>query len=61
MTVEPVGTGSSKVTIELDLEGGGLLGAILAPLARNQARKQIPANQRRLNERLEGEPEPPAA
>ena len=61
VTVEPVGTGSSKVTIELDLEGGGLLGAILAPLARNQARKQIPANQRRLNERLEGEPEPPAA
>ena len=61
MTVEPVGTGSSKVTIELDLEANGLLGAILAPLARNQARKQVPADQRRLKERLESEPRPPAA
>lgn len=61
VTVEPVGEGSSKVTIELDLEGNGLLGAILAPLARSQARKQLPEDQRQLKERLESEPGPPAA
>ena len=61
VTVEPAGEGGSRVTIELDLEGNGLLGAILAPLARNQARKQVPADQRRLKERLESEPRPPVA
>ena len=61
VTVEPVGEGRSKVTIELDLEGNGLLGAILAPLARSQARKQVPDDQRRLKEQLENEPGPPAA
>jgi hypothetical protein len=49
------------VTIELDLEGNGLLGAILAPLARGQARKQLPEDQQRLKERLESQPRPPAA
>jgi uncharacterized protein YndB with AHSA1/START domain len=53
VTVEPVGEGGSKVTIELDLAGSGLLGAILAPLARSQARKQLPKDQRQLKERLE--------
>lgn len=61
VTVEPVGEGGSKVTIELDLQGNGLLGAILAPLARSQARKQLPENQRQLKERLESESGPPAA
>ena len=56
MTVEPVGEGNSKVTIELDLQGNGLLGAIVAPLARGQARKQLPADQRQLKQRLESEP-----
>ena len=59
VTVEPVGEGNSKVTIELDLQGNGLLGAIVAPLARGQARKQVPADQRQLKERLESEPRPP--
>lgn len=61
VTVEPVGEAGSKVTIELDLQGSGLLGAILAPLARSQARKQLPEDQRQLKERLESEPGPPAA
>jgi uncharacterized membrane protein len=59
--VEPVGEGSSRVTIELDLQGNGLVGAIFAPLARRQARTQVPEDQRKLKERLESEPGPPAA
>ena len=52
-TVEPVGDGSSsKVTIELDFSGHGF-GKLLAPLARSQARKQVPKDQQRLKERLE--------
>jgi uncharacterized protein YndB with AHSA1/START domain len=61
VTVEPAGEGGSKVTIELDLQGHGLLGAILAPLARSQAAKQVPEDQGRLKQRLESEPAPPAA
>ena len=61
VTVEPVGEGGSKVTIELDLHGNGLLGAIIAPLARSQARRQLPEDQRQLKERLESETGPPAA
>jgi uncharacterized membrane protein len=56
VTVESAGEGGSKVTIELDLLGNGLLGAILAPLARSQARKQLPEDQRQLKQRLENEP-----
>lgn len=59
--VRPVGEGSSKVTIELDLQGNGLLGTVLAPLARGQARKQVPEDQRQLKKRLESEPGPSAA
>jgi uncharacterized membrane protein len=52
-TVEPVGDGSrSRVTIELELIGHGL-GKLLAPLARSQASKEVPASQQRLKERLE--------
>ena len=52
-TVEPVGDGSrSRVSIELELTGHGL-GKLLLPLARSQARKQIPKDQQRLKERLE--------
>jgi uncharacterized membrane protein len=54
VTVEPVGDGSrSRVTIELDLEGHGFLGMLFAPLARRQARKQVPQDQAKLKERLE--------
>jgi uncharacterized protein YndB with AHSA1/START domain len=52
-TVEPVGEGSSKATIEIDLQGHGLLGLVVAPLARSQARKEIPKDHQRLKERLE--------
>jgi uncharacterized protein YndB with AHSA1/START domain len=54
LTVEPAGEGGSKVTIELDLQGHGLLGMVVAPLAQSQARKQVPQDQARLKERLEG-------
>ena len=53
VTVEPVGDGSSsRVTLELDLQGHGL-GKLIAPLARRDARKQVPQDQARLKERLE--------
>jgi uncharacterized membrane protein len=53
VVVEPVGDGRSKVTLELDLEGHGLLGMLVAPMARSQARKEVPQDQQRLKERLE--------
>ena len=53
VTIEPVGEGRSKVTLELDLQGHGLLGAIVAPLARRNASKEVAEDQRRLKERLE--------
>ena len=53
LTVEPVGDGSrSRVTVQLDLNGHGL-GKLIAPLARRQARTQIPKDQARLKEKLE--------
>jgi uncharacterized membrane protein len=59
VTVEPAGEGRSRVTLELDLKGHGLLGPIVAVLARSQARKQVPQDQQRLKERLEaGAPAP---
>ena len=52
--VEPIGDGSrSRFTLELDFTGRGI-GKLLVPLARNQARKQIPKSMRRLKEHLEG-------
>ena len=53
MMVEPAGEGRSKVTVELDLKGHGLLGLFVAPMARSQARKEVPPDQQRLKERLE--------
>jgi uncharacterized membrane protein len=53
VTIEPVGEAGSRLTLELDLKGHGLLGLIVAPLARSQARKQVPQDQQRLKERLE--------
>jgi uncharacterized membrane protein len=52
--VEPVRDGSrSKVTFTIEFEGHGLGGKVLLPLARSQARKQIPKDQARLKELLE--------
>jgi uncharacterized membrane protein len=60
--IRPVGTGivepldggaRARVTVDLELEGHGLMGKVLAPMARRSAEKQVPANQRRLKERME--------
>jgi uncharacterized membrane protein len=54
VTVEPLGDGSrSRLTIDFDLEGHGF-GKLIAPLARMQARKQIPQDHAKLKQRLEG-------
>lgn len=51
-SVEPVGEGGSRVTMELDFEGHAL-GTLLAPLVLIQARTQVPSDLQRLKERLE--------
>jgi uncharacterized protein YndB with AHSA1/START domain len=51
ITVEPAGEGS-RFTIRLDFEGHGL-GKLIVPMARRNARKQVPEDQVRLKERLE--------
>jgi carbon monoxide dehydrogenase subunit G len=53
VTVEPAGEGRSRVTLELELQGHGLLGMLFAPMARSQSRKLVPEDQKRLKERLE--------
>lgn len=54
VTVEPLDGGTrSRLTIELDFSGHGI-GKLMAPMARRQASKQVPLDQRRLKERLEG-------
>jgi uncharacterized membrane protein len=52
VTVEPAGDGRSRVTLRFDLEGHGI-GKLLAPLAKLNARKEIPKSHQRLKERLE--------
>src|SRR4051794_17631781 len=52
-TVEAAGEGSSVVTVDFDFEVRGLVGRLLLPLARRQARKQIRKDQLRLKARLE--------
>ena len=53
VTVEPLDGGSrSKLTLSMALEGKGL-GVLVAPLARANARKEIPKSHRRLKEILE--------
>jgi uncharacterized membrane protein len=53
ITVEPLDGGArSKVTLEFELKGQGL-GVLVAPLARANARKEIPKSHRRLKEILE--------
>jgi uncharacterized membrane protein len=56
VSVEPVGDGSrSRVTISIDFEGHGLGGKVLLPVAKTQARKQIPKDQARMKELLESD------
>jgi uncharacterized membrane protein len=52
VTVSPLDSARSRVTIELELRGHGL-GKLVAPLARRQARKSIPLDEQRLKQRLE--------
>jgi uncharacterized membrane protein len=54
VSIEPVGDGSrSKLTITIDFKGHGLAGKVLLPIAKTQARKQIPKDQARMKELLE--------
>jgi uncharacterized membrane protein len=53
VTVEPAGEGRSRVTLELDFEHRGVMGVFMAPIARWQARRQVPKDQQRLKELLE--------
>jgi uncharacterized membrane protein len=51
--IEPLDDGArSRLTLELDFKGRGI-GKLLAPLARRQAATEVPADQRRLKQRLE--------
>ena len=53
VTVEPNAESGSRATIAVDFEGHGI-GKLIVPLVvRRQARKEMPANARRLKERLE--------
>jgi uncharacterized protein YndB with AHSA1/START domain len=52
--VEPIGDGSrSRLTFTIDFQGHGLAGKVLLPVARGQARKQIPKDQAKMKELLE--------
>jgi uncharacterized membrane protein len=56
VSIEPVGDGSrSRLTISIDFSGHGLAGKVLLPVAKSQARKQIPKDQARLKELLESQ------
>jgi hypothetical protein len=54
ISIEPIGDGSrSSLTITIDFQGHGLAGKVLLPVAKAQARKQIPKDQARMKELLE--------
>ena len=54
ISIEPVGDGSrSRLTIAIDFKGHGLAGRVLLPVAKGQARKQIPKDQAKLKDVLE--------
>jgi uncharacterized membrane protein len=54
ISIEPVDDGSrSKLTISIDFQGHGLGGKVLLPVAKSQARKQIPKDQAKLKQLLE--------
>jgi uncharacterized membrane protein len=53
VTVEPLDGGTrSRVTLSMDMVGHGI-GKLLAPMARMQARKDVPKAQRKMKEILE--------
>jgi uncharacterized membrane protein len=52
VTVEPIDAARCTLTLQLDFEGRGI-GKLFAPLVRKQAAREVPADQRRLKERLE--------
>jgi uncharacterized protein YndB with AHSA1/START domain len=53
-TIEPLDEGRrSRVTLEFDLVGHGLIGKLVAPMARRQAAKTIPRDQQTLKQKLE--------
>ncbi len=62
VTVEPLdGSVKSRVAIEVDFEGHGI-GMLLVPLVvRRQARSEMPANCRRLKQRIEARASPRGA
>lgn len=54
VTVEPLDDGQrSRVTLELDFTGHGLLGKLVVPLARRQAAREVPQDHQTLKRRLE--------
>ena len=54
ITIEPVGDGSrSRLTFSVDFNPNGLGGRVLLPVARAQARKQVPKDQAKLKQLLE--------
>jgi uncharacterized membrane protein len=56
ISIDPVGDGSrSRLTVTIDFKGHGLAGKVLLPVARTQARKQIPRDQAKLKELLESQ------
>lgn len=56
VSIDPLDDGSrSRVTISLDFHGHGLGGKLLLPVAKSQARKQVPDAQARMKELLERE------
>jgi uncharacterized membrane protein len=52
--VEPLEDGSrSRLTVDIDLRGHGLLGKLIAPIASWDAARQLPRDHARLKEQLE--------
>ena len=53
VTLEALDAGErTRLSLELDFTGHGI-GALIAPIARSHARKEVPQSQKRLKERLE--------
>ena len=52
VTVDRVGRSSSRITLELDLEGHGI-GKLFAILARRQAAKEVPQDHEKVKELIE--------
>ena len=54
ISIEPIDDGSrSRLTISIDFKGHGLGGKVLLPVAKTQARKQIPKDQAKMKALLE--------